>query len=188
MVTSFPLAALTFGEEMVLAITDKLVIGIVIVLIGFVFSRLLERYKARQAVSVEVAKARVKEAGEVWKKLYSIDSRWEELELVLVSVFRPDVDPSERPAKFQSDFMPKFHSVLAEVENARRDVRERHFWLGNAAADFERYLDSFGKCVHCLVEADHEHYEQKYKAASEEHAALRKDAINLLERIVEAWK
>src|SRR3954447_12399742 len=50
---------LSFSQQVTLVVLDKLVLGAVTVGVGFLASRLLQRYKARQSLFVEISKARI---------------------------------------------------------------------------------------------------------------------------------
>ncbi len=62
---------MTFCQQLLLTIIDKLAIGFLILLAGYLFNRILETFKSQQAFQNEIAKQRVSKISEVWSELYS---------------------------------------------------------------------------------------------------------------------
>jgi len=63
------MSSLTFTQQLTLMIIDKLLIGLVILLVVFVGQRLLETYKARQIVWAEASKERIKHIAAEWNEM-----------------------------------------------------------------------------------------------------------------------
>lgn len=65
---------MSFKEQLVITIIDKLIIGIIIAIVAYWASRLLETYKARQALWTEIAKERVKHIANDWNEMNKWDA------------------------------------------------------------------------------------------------------------------
>lgn len=62
-----------FQRQVAVAIVDNLLLGGVVLLLGLVANRWLERYKSAQALSREIASKRVSIAGEMWEKVFEYE-------------------------------------------------------------------------------------------------------------------
>jgi hypothetical protein len=65
---------MSFNEQLAITIIDKLIIGLFIAIVAFGASRLLETYKARQALWTEIAKERVKHIADEWNEMNKWDA------------------------------------------------------------------------------------------------------------------
>ncbi|MDQ3022214.1 MAG: hypothetical protein M3R36_16825 [Bacteroidota bacterium] len=62
-------------EQLILMLIDKVAIGVLILVVGFLGQRMLEAYKGRQALWTEISKERVKHIAGEWKEM----NRWDSL-------------------------------------------------------------------------------------------------------------
>ena len=86
---------MNFNEQLAITIIDKLIIGLLISIAVFWASRLLETYKARQALWAEIAKERVKHIAIEWNEM----NKWDALvgnmlhkitELIIEQIHSPE--------------------------------------------------------------------------------------------------
>jgi hypothetical protein len=70
---------MSFNEQVILILIDKLLIGLLLAVTAYLASRALESYKKRQALAGGIAKQRVQKIAEVWEHLSEWDFLIEEL-------------------------------------------------------------------------------------------------------------
>lgn len=67
------MAPLSFNEQLLMMLVDKLAIGGIILIIVFFGQRMLEAYKGRQALWIEISKERVKHIAHEWREMNKWD-------------------------------------------------------------------------------------------------------------------
>ena len=130
-----------FQEKLVLILVQYLAVGLIVAFAGYLFSRSLEHYKAREAVAGELAKQRVRVIAECWSEMY----KWE---ATLNSFIRRAAELQLEHANAPERFKVAARTELAPVEAkskeqasaTRAKVEESRFWLGEALyAEFRDY-------------------------------------------------
>ena len=122
---------MTFQQQLLLILVDKLAIGLLLALAGFLFSKILERFKTRQAFQNEIAKQRVSKISEVWAAIYS----WEALVSQIVYdtsdlQIRYKQDPANLEAALESEIEP-LHDKANQRSQVIHELAEvNRFWLG----------------------------------------------------------
>ena len=127
---------MTFEQHIYLALIDKLLIGIMLLVLGFFGNRALESFRASQTFRSEMAKTRISYIGETWSAFYT----WEAVvqDLVRQSVKLSTINAGEDEMKQQ------LSPLLTRSEKLSKDARTvaeaNRFWLGKEFySDFMNY-------------------------------------------------
>ncbi len=126
---------MSFAEQLTITIVDKLLIGMVVAIAVFLFSRNLERLKSRQALTSEFAKQRVLKLAELWNSLDDFEhqasrvTRAIQMQLASGDLSHSADDPNGR---FYVEVLERGREIQALIEQS-------HFWLGD---DMHRKLRS----------------------------------------------
>jgi len=114
---------LKFQHEILLSLIEKLMIGAAIALFALWTSRLLERYKAREAYISSFTQRHVQKVAEIWKMVYEWESFIEEGKPL------DDFDDEQ-----WSMFLDRMEQRIARsqlmAEELRKAVEADRFWLG----------------------------------------------------------
>jgi len=146
---------MTFKEQLLLTLIDKLAIGILILVAGLLFNRILERFKSKQAFSNEISKQRVAEIGSVCSHIYEWESSLghtiERTEILKLH-FKDNTEDIASRLKGQED-LPTKELVERKLYVLRISLGKSYFWLGeelyqhlveyclNIKEAFDAYLD-----------------------------------------------
>jgi hypothetical protein len=151
--------AQAFRRSLVLTVVDKLVIGLLIVLAGFVLNMTLERFKSHQAFEKEIARVRVDRIGEVWSALYR-----EEALIGQLTTVTAKVDPTTAygevvdTGKLGAEAKRLADEAARESDRTERLLEENRFWIGERLyREYRAYYDREDAAVSfCLHVFDHD--------------------------------
>ena len=187
-----PAANADLRRSLILSVVDKLVIGLLIVLAGFVLNVALERYKTHEAFQMEIAHTRVERIGQVWSALYREELAVDELIETLDSVgnvsYGEAVDNSAATAR-----ATKLASrIRANGDEASRLLEENRFWLGERLyTEYRRYYDREAKamtfCLHVLDTGESTVIEAIADDAERRRAAIRRargDVVTVMRTVL----
>jgi hypothetical protein len=130
-----------FRQKLVLSVVDKLVLGGLIVLAGFVLNLVLENHRADQAMKTEIARLRVEKVAEIWQALdrhQRAVTSVGQYEVRKSSVYvravaaPPDREISLLADVIATDAIRKTRYALLLKENARLTalIETNRFWIG----------------------------------------------------------
>lgn len=60
----------SFKEDLIKILVDKLLVGLLLIIVGIWSTNLIERLKSERSFSAELAKIRAEKIAEVWEKVY----------------------------------------------------------------------------------------------------------------------
>jgi len=138
----------SFEQKILLAFIEGLAIAIVILLVGLVANRILERFKANQTVKSEFNKLRVEKTIEVWEKLYAFHrATWKpnlnaQLTNQLIKFFdSPDDSSDDVFEKLQKSLEEAGKNVVNNSEKLWGVIYGNEMWMNDEfKGDAERYL------------------------------------------------
>jgi hypothetical protein len=111
---------LSFKQQIVLALTDKGLLALLIVLAGFIFNRALERFKAAQTVKTETTKARIQAMNATWSEI----TAWRASALSKAGRFQ-----------FEPEWTETKRQIRVGFENTLQVIEGNRFMCGNKFAD-----------------------------------------------------
>jgi hypothetical protein len=111
-------------NALVLSVIEKLVIGVVILLLGYLTNRAIERYRARSAFLAGYTDQHIKAISEAWRLIY----RWDSAVRGYIRYYHT-VDPEERH-DLLDDLLPAIEESRRRSRAVRTFVDENRFWLG----------------------------------------------------------
>lgn len=155
--------SLTFQEQVVLLIVDKLAIGSIIALVGFIGLRITEKYKARQTLIVEITKTRISKLSNIWERVDRLtrdadalvkrryDLEREEGCKIISTYPVGRLTPTQMQElsitvkqRVQHEIIPNIEQLLSEYEELSRQISDSYFWVG------KRFLDPFVSRIYTL--------------------------------------
>ena len=128
-----------FSEQLILTIVDKLLIGLIIVALGFVANFVLERFKSDLAIRSELATKRVLHVEEVWSAFYTWESTVNELVLGINRIIEKHGEAVDaRNQALIKEIKPLEARSEKQMNDAIRLAEEKRFWLGEK--NYERLM------------------------------------------------
>ena len=125
------MADANLGQELFVLVTDKLVIGLVVLGVGYLASRSLERYKANEALRKELERERIKVVAPLWIEINAIH-------------YMVTMDYNILILGSSDEDLQKLKDQISERETkAILGVRKSQFWLGSEL--FEAQMTYFNK-------------------------------------------
>ena len=129
---------MTFNQQLIITIVDKLAIGLIIILIGLFLNTILERFKSKQALISELAKIRAAKLSEVWELLYKQEALINQSMMKVLS-YRLTLLESAKDRKGYSkkDFQEAISEALSYIKNSKeiadkfeKLLEKNRFWIG----------------------------------------------------------
>lgn len=130
---------MTFAEEVTLSIINKIGIGAIVGLCGFILNLLLEKYKTTQAVREEVAKLSINKISEIWDGLEKIHVELVQIGLEIIDIKYRDKIQSKALESitkkteeiFTKKIIPNILRISEEtIPSMRYKIHSYRFWLG----------------------------------------------------------
>jgi hypothetical protein len=87
----------TFNQQLLLAVVEKLLLGGVLLGVGLWANKRLEAYRGKVALASEVAKKRVEAAARVWRAVADLEKEWLHEATVLAGLFYAELRAAEVP-------------------------------------------------------------------------------------------
>jgi hypothetical protein len=124
-----------FKNDIVKIVIDKLLIGILILIIGLYGNSLLEKYKSAQSFNTDISKIQAKKIGEVWECLYTFEASTDKWVQQILKIEMESVDIKTRNMRLISEMtIPiKENDKLREV--LLKKVNSNRFWIGENQYD-----------------------------------------------------
>jgi hypothetical protein len=128
----------SFNEQLIITIVDKLAIGLTIVLVGLFANAILERFKSKQALITELAKIRAGRLSEVWELLYEQEALINKSMMKAVS-YRLSLwkGAKDRRDYFKKDFQEAISEALSYIKSSEEiaekfenALEKNRFWIG----------------------------------------------------------
>jgi hypothetical protein len=129
----------SFADGLWLAVVDKLLLGGILAVAGYVFSRSLERYKSREALRGAIAKERAQQMAAAWGRVSDAEARLLDSLIKANGVVarelkaqRLDATRNEHASvNLPSDTLDEVLGVAEHIRNAKDAVQRDRFWLGD---------------------------------------------------------
>jgi len=128
-------------QKVFLLVFQYLLIGVIILFIGFQLNKLLEKHRSRYSIITELSKQRIKVISECWASIY-------EWEAALRDFIRRDAqltqqfDGDEKGYKNAAlSILPSMEEKSIELSKAARNTAEKaRFWIGERLySEFQSY-------------------------------------------------
>lgn len=134
------MADASLGQELFVLVTDKLVIGLVVLGVGYLASRSLERHKSNEALRKELERERIKVVAPLWIEINAIH-------------YMVTMDYNLRIHGSSDEDLQRLKDQISEKETkAILGVRESQFWLG--AELFQAQMAYFHKIRDLMQKLD----------------------------------
>lgn len=147
-------------QDLIVTVVDKLVIGVVVLTVGYFLNRALERYKARDALTKEVARKRVDEMGRVWSVPYSYDVVIGEMEFVTgkAMAVRHGIVERDEFERSEDDLMERGQQLTRESMATKKEIprvlESARYWVGeDTYQHYRRYFDAQAQRVEYFFRA-----------------------------------
>lgn len=147
---------LSFQDEFLLIVVDKLFIGICLILLGLAGKWIFEKYRTRQTLLTEVNKLRVSKIGECW----SIHSKYSSSLNEFIETLNKYRDSDKTDEEIVESLAPKVDSLKQLKREVENITASHKFWLGDTIHDevlefnksFPDFCDVFhqGKFDRCI--------------------------------------
>jgi hypothetical protein len=168
-------------SEILKIVIDKLLIGAILLGLGFAANHMLEQYRNKESFKTELNKTRVAKIGEVWELLYTFEADVDKLvqEFTKIAV----------EAKSDQDQLKKQKEVLAplatqgrkSLEKLVRTAKQDRFWIGDEMYnDVMSYIDVLGE----LMSAYHNYDVDKINELDKKRSALRKNVKQIRDKLL----
>lgn len=125
-------------------IIDKFAIGLIVAFAGFWLSRILERFKSREAFTSEIMKARATKISETWSAMYSWEAIVRDcLHTAAEIQVQHASDLSKRNEQLLIQVVPLENQSKSLSRVARNSVEANRFWLGEELyGHFQNYSNN----------------------------------------------
>ena len=170
-----------FGREIAKIVIDRLLIGVVLVVLGFLANRTIEKFKSEQTFVEELNKLRVQKIAEVWEKVYVFEATAEPMfkarEMTSDQIEEFMQGPlSEKKMKV---YRQKDADAVAPFEHAKQEALDlanrNRLWIGeDQYAAIRAYIDAseeYSFALHSIT-ADKEAVEALRKKREEKRATI----------------
>jgi hypothetical protein len=142
---------LTFEQSVILAIIDKLALGGIVGIMGFIANHIIERYRANEAIRSKVADIRVQRISSLWEQLENVNleilkvqleghqlinddkSRWTKSELN--SYNQNNQIPKLTINHLKSNYGTAINDLSSKINELQTLVAVKRFWLGEEMRD-----------------------------------------------------
>lgn len=139
-----------FQQQVILVILDKLLIGILIAVAGYIANRSIERYRRRQAFLSFAASKRLDAIGEAWLQIYQLDYLcWQAINKVKAIHNKKGVSKEV----ISSTISKQIKMVKGEVSRILKYLSENRFWLGeDAHSQYVSYVFALDELVNKFID------------------------------------
>lgn len=131
---------MTYCEEMKLLIFDRILLGIIILILGFLINKLLERYKSRVSIVKEFTTAKINKISETWNILIDLE---EDAQIIIDKVFtiRVFINSSfeEQTKAIINETSQLDENLKQKINSVNKALKQNHFWIGKDY--FKRFSD-----------------------------------------------
>ena len=161
---------MTFEQQLWLAIADKLVLGALVLIFGYVFNRALERHKGKETVRMEITRMRLSHLSALWADLAGLNHKLNLLSDILWAAhlarrsdddtFATDLARAKHAWRrsCETQAADELASLRGALRGAEGRVHSEAYWLSPAeltcAQDYVAALASMEKRVasaECLL-------------------------------------
>lgn len=177
-------------DELIKISVDKLLIGIILVILGNFSANLVEKFMSERSFSVQLNKIRVEKISEVWEKVYIYECAIEAAIQGLGN--KPPNEPiefSDQEVKRIVDEDVKFFNKLFKQSNSLHSelvalVNKNRFWLGEESySEIQSYIKSTVEYLHAIE--DKPVNEEKVRSLSEKREKSRASIKQIRDRLLE---
>jgi len=147
-------------EKILLVILDKFMLAGIVAIFSWGLNMALEKYKTKQAFSLEIAKIRSSKIAEVWNALYE----WEHIARIMVE--------KASELQFEENSIVQYIELLGPLEKESKDkakniakiIDSSRFWLGNKQYNiFKNYHELIIKYLETYIKNDLTAFKQAEK-------------------------
>ena len=118
-------------DHIILAIIDKLIIGLIILIVGLFANKFIERYKAKQALYSELAKERIKKISECWQLAYESEAFIKRMVRKAAEIQYLHIEnKADMDRKLIEEISPMEQRSKKLSEDFQQYVDQNKFWLG----------------------------------------------------------
>jgi hypothetical protein len=138
-----------FKRDLIKIVVDKLLVALILVVVGFFATNLIERFKTERSFSAELSKMRVEKISQVWEKIYQLEAAYDESDRMTKDYYisAKTKSPEDDKALYQRLIMdPLIKSVgPLQIELEQLLIKNR-FWLGEEMyEEIYYYLNASGE-------------------------------------------
>jgi hypothetical protein len=134
-------------HDLTITIVDKLLIGILLLLAGFVVNRALERFKSREAFLSEYSKRHVDTVSTSWSLLYAWELEIKDSVRFLMTMHDDNL--------LYEELIPIVDRCRQASLEIRRYVETNRFWLGEEIyARFKAYYNDLESYIDAVARSD----------------------------------
>jgi hypothetical protein len=138
----------TFSQKLTLLLIDKFFLALIIAVAGYIISKMLERYKSKQALFNEIAKEEIKRISDCWQLAYESES-------LIMRIVRRTAEiqhENEANVNLQRDLLnreiePLFTSSTNKTAEFLDCIDKNRLWINNNLFDtfrkFHKYLITY---------------------------------------------
>ena len=141
-----------FKEELIITIVDNLLIGAIIIILAYLFNKLLEKFKSRQSFLNEIAKERVSKISECWEVIYSWEYNIQSLYTLMahMSENAESVQSYNEKLRSNKNIDELIKNINQQFPKVKETIEKNRFWTGN---DLYRKFVGYGSSLYSCVDA-----------------------------------
>ena len=125
---------------MKLLIFDKILLGIIILILGFLINKLLERYKSKVSLVKEFTTVKINKISDTWNILIDLE---EDAQIIVdkVLTIRAIINssPDEQTRAIMNETSPLELNLKQKIIIVEKTLKQNHFWIGKDY--FKRFSD-----------------------------------------------
>lgn len=144
-------------EEIIKIVIDKGLIGLLLIVAGYLINRILEKHKSKQSLHNELAKMRISKIGECWEVLFKADSLARQLITVASDGLRKFGNENwSEYVEYLKKNTPLIEQELRKELDASHSIIEKNrFWIGHKSYhNFHNYTTSIDAYVDAFIIGD----------------------------------
>ena len=159
-------------------IFDKLLLGIILLILGLIINKLLEKYKANLSIIKEFTIARISKISDTWNILIEFEG---ESQIIIEKVFtiRMFINSSveEQTKAIVKDTSKLNENLKLKIDLVNKTLQQNQFWIGNEYYKrFSNYRDSIIEYYQAVMQNKEVNFEEMKKIMNNK----KEDLINIV--------
>lgn len=169
------------GNEILKIVIDKLLIGAILLGLGFAANHMLEQYRNKESFKTELNKTRVAKVGEVWELLYAFEADVDKLVQEYTKIVLEAKSDKEQVKKQKEVLTPIAAQGRQSLEKFMRIANQNRFWIGDEMyREVMAYIDVLGDLMNAYWSYDVDKINQSDKKRTE----LRKNVKQIRDKLL----